>query len=57
LGVAEEERGAECIVCKNSKAGNPYLLGHFGYKNVFSRMVEAETPFLEFSSCGHYIHE
>ena len=47
----------ECIVCKNSRAGNPYLLANFGYKNIFSAVLQADTPFLEFSSCGHYIHE
>ena len=44
-------------MCKNSKAGSPSLLAHFAYKNVYSRVLAADRPFLEFSSCGHYIHE
>lgn len=55
--IEEEKRLVECIVCKNSKEGNPYLLGNFSYKNIFSKILEPPTPFLEFSSCGHYIHE
>jgi hypothetical protein len=46
----------ECIICKNSKAGNPLLLGNFGYKNIFSQVLKGERPFMEFSSCGHFIH-
>ena len=37
--IEEERRLVECIVCKNSKEGNPYLLGNFSYKNIFSKIL------------------
>lgn len=37
----------ECIFCKNSEEGEPYLLGHFKYNNFYSKKIlQMDVPFM-----------
>jgi hypothetical protein len=48
----------ECIFCKNSREGEPYLLAHFRYNNFYSKKIlQMDAPFMEFTTCGHSAHE